>query len=219
MQAERKVEQPGVVLAQQPRQRDGGAHVRQRIVRGLVQQAVGLAQVLELEALRAVVLGGPDHAVRPQRIGQAHHVEQIPPAALVLPFACVGVDQVAPEHEARDLIVEPDGVVAHANGAGLGHLGLDAGRKLALGHAAFPGHLRRDAGDEAGLRIGQVVIGGFAVQHDRLADLVQLGIGADGGKLRRPVAPGVGAKGFVVVPEEGVGGHAGQKWEGRFRRL
>jgi hypothetical protein len=80
-------------------------------------------------------------------------------------------------------------------------------------------HLRRDAGDEAGLRVGQVVVGGLAVQHQRLADLVQLGIGADGGKLRRPVAPGVGAKGFVVVPEEGVGGHAWQKWEGRFRRL
>jgi len=43
--------------------------------------------------------------------------------------------------------------------------------------------------------------------HQRLADFVQLGIGADGRELRGPVAARVGAKGFVVVPEKGVGRH------------
>jgi hypothetical protein len=73
-----KVEQTGVVLAQQPRQRDGGSHVRQRIVRGLMLQAVGLRQVFQLEALRAVFFGRPHNAIGPQRIGQPHHVEQDP---------------------------------------------------------------------------------------------------------------------------------------------
>jgi hypothetical protein len=64
--------------------------------------------------------------------------------------------------------------------------------------------LRRDAGDQAGLRVGQEIIGGLAIQHDRIADLVQLGIGADRGELRRAVAARDGAKGFVVVPEKGL---------------
>ncbi len=61
VQAEREVEQPGLLVADQPGQRDGGAHVRQRIVRRLVQQAVGARQVLELEA----------RACRPPSVGQS----------------------------------------------------------------------------------------------------------------------------------------------------
>ena len=67
--------------------------------------------------------------------------------------------------------------------------------------------LRRDAGDQAGLRIGQVVGRRLAIQHDRLADLVEFGIGAD---RRRTATGGRGAdaaEGFVVVPEKGGGGH------------
>ena len=207
VQRQGKVKQLGVVLADQPRQRNGGAHVRQRIVRSLVQQAVGFGQMLQLEAGRAVFLFGPGNAVRPQRIGHAHHVQQIPPAALVLPLARVGVDEVAPEHEARDLVIKPDGVVAHANGARLRKFGLDAIGKIVLGHALFQTQLRRDAGDEARLRVWQIVVGRLTVKHQRIADFVQCGVGADGRKLRRPVAPGVGTEGFVVVPEKGVGGH------------
>ena len=47
----------------------------------------------------------------------AQHVEQIPAAAFVLPLARIRVDQVAPEQEARHLVVEADAVVAHADGA------------------------------------------------------------------------------------------------------
>ena len=212
VQRQGKVKQLGVVLANEPRQRNGGAHVRQRIVRGLVHQAVGFGEVFQLEAGRAIFLLRPVDAIGPQRIRHAHHVQQIPPAALVLPLARIGVDEVAPEHEARDFIVKPDGVVAHANGAGLRKLGLDAVRKLALGQAFFQAQLGGDAGDEARLRIGQVVVGGPAVDHQRLTDLVELGIGADGGKLRRAIQPRVGTKGFVVVPEKGVRGH-GARWE------
>ena len=105
--------------ADQARQRDGGAHVRQRIVRRLVHQAVGARQVLQLEARAAVLVRRPVDAFGPQRVGHAHHVEQVPAAAVVLPFARIRVDQVAPEQEARDLVVEADRVVADADGAGL----------------------------------------------------------------------------------------------------
>ena len=207
VQAEREVEQPGLPGADQPRQRDGGTHVRQRIVRGLVRQSVGARQVREPEARLAVIVGGPFDAVGAQRVGQPRHVEQIPAAAVVLPFARVGIDQVAPEHEARDLVVEADGVVAHADGASLREGPFDLRREFALGHAALQAQLRRDAGDQAGFGVGQEVGRRLAVQHQRLADLIEFGVGADARELRRAVAPHVGAKGFVVVPEEGVSGH------------
>jgi hypothetical protein len=52
--AEAEIEQLGLALADQARQRDGGAHVRQRIVRRFMQQAVGARQMFELEAGLAV---------------------------------------------------------------------------------------------------------------------------------------------------------------------
>lgn len=73
-----------------------------------------------------------------------------------------------------------------------------------FGHAPLEALLRRDAGDQAGLRIGQEIRRRLAVQHDRLADFIQAGVGADGGKLRRAVAPRLHAERLVVVPEESV---------------
>ncbi|MNR29001.1 hypothetical protein D3C85_1463580 [compost metagenome] len=122
-----------------------------------------------------------------------------------MPFAGVGVDQVAPEQEAGDFVVEADRVVADADGARLGQLAFDGGGKLLLRHPEFGAALRRDAGEQAGFRRRQVVAGRLAVQHHRLADFVEFGIGADAGKLRRTVAARHGAEGFVVVPEEGRG--------------
>jgi hypothetical protein len=82
--------------------------------------------------------------------------------------------------------------------------GLDARGELVLGHAALQAHLGRDAGHAGRPRVGQVVGRGLAIDHQRLADFVQLGVGADAGELRRPVAARHGAEGFVVVPEKGV---------------
>ena len=144
----------------------------------------------------------PFDAVGAQRAGAAHHVEQVPAAAVVLPLARVGVDQVAPEQEARDLVVEADRVVAHAHRAGPRQLRLDGGGEGMFGHALLQAVLRRDAGQQAGLGLGQEVRRRPAVQHHRRVDLVQLGIGAHAGELRRPVAARHGAEGLVVVPEE-----------------
>ena len=210
-QLEAEVEQARLPVAQQAGQGDGGAHVGQGVVRAVVQQAVGGAELFQPEAGQAVVALRPCDALGPQRVGGAHDVEQVPAAAAVLPLARVGIAQVAPEHEARDLVVEADRVVAHAHGAGLGQQRLHAGGEGVLGQAALGAQLRRDAGDEAGLGLGQRVGGGLTVEHLRRADLVQRGVGADGRELRRPVAPRVDAEGFVVVPEEGMRGvgHAG----------
>ncbi len=206
-QLQAKVEQARLLAADQARQRDGRAHVRQRIVRGLVRQAVGRAQVLQLEARLAIVAGGPHDAVRAQRMHHAHDVEQVPAAAVVLPLARVRIDQVAPEQVARDFVVEADRVVADADRVGLAECGLDLARELVLGHAVFEAVLRQDAGDQARFRIGQKIIGRLAVQHDRLADLVEFSVGADRGELGRAVAARGRAKGFVVVPEEGMRAH------------
>ena len=72
----------------------------------------------------------------------------------------------------------------------------------------FQAFLRCDAGDQAGLWLWQKIVGRLAIQHHRLTDLFQVCIGANGRKLGRPGAAGIGAKGFVVVPEKGVG-HSG----------
>ena len=214
-QLQAEVPQLRLLVLDQPRQRDGGAHVRQRIVRGLVRQAVGGGEVLQPEA-GAAAIGplGPGDAFGAQRPGGAHQVEEVPAAAAVLPLAGVGVDQVAPEQVAGEFVVKPDGVVAHTDGAGLGQQALDAGGKRGLGLALGQAFLRGDAGDQAGVGVGQVVGSGLAIGHHRLADFIQLGVGADGRKLGRPVAPHVGAKGFVVVPDEGVRGGGLGLWVG-----
>ncbi len=204
VQAKSKVEQLGLVLPNEPCHRYGGPNVGQRIVRRLVAQAVGARNVFQLETGPAIGLLRPDNTFGAQRVGQPNHIEQVPAAAAVLPFPRVGVDEVAPEQKARELVVKADGVVAHAHGARLGQLRLYDRRKLPFGQAAFQTKLGRDARDQATLRVGQVVRGRAAVHHQRLAHFVQLGIRADAGELGGPVPPWADAEGLVVVPEEGV---------------
>ena len=202
-QAQAEVEQPRLRLAQRPRQADGGAHVRQRVMRVLVHDAVGHAQVFQPEGRPPVRMARPVHAFRPQRPGAAHHVDQIPAAAAVLPLARVGVDQVAPEQVAGELVVEAQRVVAQRDGAGPGHLGLDRGGEGVLGQALRQRLLRQDAGQQAAFRVRQVVRRGLAEVHDRRPDLAQLGVGADRGELRGTITAGIASEGLVVVPEEG----------------
>ncbi len=84
---------------------------------------------------------------------------------------------------------------------------------------------RADAGQQAGLGVGQVIAGRAAEILNRLADRVQLQISADAGELRRPVAARLDAKGLVVVPEQGAlsghrcGDRVGWYWQGRLLHL
>jgi len=207
VQGEAEFEQLRLLFLDQAGQGDGGAHVGQRIVRRFVGQAIGLAQMLQPETGLAIVALRPLNAVRAQRVRHAHDVEDVPAAAMVLPFARIRVDQIAPEQETRHFIVEADGVVAHADGARFREGRFDGGGELVLGHAQLQALLRRDARDQARLRVGQEVIGRLAIQHDGLADLVEVGIRADGRELGRAIAARLGAKGFVVVPKESLVSH------------
>ncbi|UUZ52091.1 hypothetical protein LP420_09620 [Massilia sp. B-10] len=69
----------------------------------------------------------------------------------------VRIDQVAPEQEARDFIVETDGVVADPDRARLAERRLDRRGKLMFRHAPFEALLGRDAGDQARHRVGQEI--------------------------------------------------------------
>ena len=207
-QPQAEIPQPRLLRLDPPRQRERGAHVRQGIVRVVVVQPVGAREVFELEGRPAVLVCRPDDAVRAQCPGAAQHVHQVPAAALVLPLACIGVDQIAPEQEARHLVVEADRVVAHAHRARAGQLRLDRRREGVLGQAALQAGLRQDAGEQAGFGLGQEVRRGAAVAHHRRVDRVQIGIGAQAGELRRPVAARHRTEGFVVVPEEAELAHA-----------
>ena len=56
-------------------------------------------------------------------------------------------------------------------------------------HRTLQRQLRQDAGEQAAFRVGQEVRRGLAVEHQRRVDLLQFGIGAQPGKLRRPIPP------------------------------
>ena len=204
-----KLKQLGVLLLDQPCQRNRGAHIAQGIMGLLMPQAVGARQVFELERRAAIFLDRPLNAIRAQRIDHAHHIQQIPAAAVVLPLARIGIDQIAPEQKTRHLIVKANRVVAHAHRARLAEGRLNLTRKHVFWHALLQRLLRGNAGDQAGLGAGQIVRRRLAVQHDGLAHLVEVHVGANRRKLRGTVITRIGTKGFVVVPEEGKFSHEG----------
>ena len=208
-QRQAEVPEPGLAVADEGCQGDGGTHVRERVVRLRMGQAVGGTQMFQLEGGAAVVVAGPFDALGAQGGRGPHHVQQIPSAAAVAPFPVVGRSQRAPQQVARHFVVEADGVVAHADGAAGTQLGQHRIGKAVFGQPPGQALLRQDAGQQAGLGVRQVVGGRLAVQHHRLADLVQVEVGADAGKLRRPVKARVAPEGFVVVPEEACFAHVG----------
>ena len=171
-------------------------------MRRVVFQPVGGAEVFQAQAGRAVFVLWPDDAFGTQRVGAAHEVENVPAATAVLPFAGVGVDEVAPEQVADEFVVKTQRVVARADGAGLRQGGIHGAGKSGFGQPVRVGVLRRDAGDQTGGGVGQVVVAGATEEVVDFAGFVQRGIGADGGKLRDAVQPRVGAEGFQVVPEK-----------------
>ncbi len=128
--------------------------------------------MFQLEAGATVGMGRPVDAFGPQRICCTYHIENVPAPAIVLPLARIRIDQIAPEHEARDFIIKTDRVVTDADGAARGQRLFDDGRELVFRHATLQADLRRDAGDQAGLRVGQEIRRGPAVMHDRFADFI-----------------------------------------------
>ncbi|MNE69607.1 hypothetical protein D3C80_1653400 [compost metagenome] len=81
-----------------------------------VIDTVGGSEQLQAQADTAVLLR-PLDTFRTQRVGGANHVDQVPATVAALPFAGIGVVEIAVEAVASDLIVEAQGVVAGATGA------------------------------------------------------------------------------------------------------
>ena len=79
---------------------------------------------------------------------------------------------------------------------------MHAREEIVLSQAFAQRVLRRDAGDQRCLGRGQQVERGLAEQRDRLADRVQLEVGADRGELGDAGAARVAAEGFQVVPQK-----------------
>ncbi len=192
-QRQRIVEQARLPRLDQPCQRDGGAHVRQGVMGAGVLDTVGGGQLLETEGGGPVLTPGPLDALRPQGVGQTHHVDQVPAGVAVLPLAGVGIEEVAVQEVAGDFVVEADAVVADAAGAGPRQLRWIASAKSASDTALAPGPLGRDPGDQAGIRLGQQVVRRAAVEHQRLTDVIELLVGAQAGELGR-ADPGAGRR-------------------------
>ena len=166
--------------------------------------AVGRRQVLQFEAGQAILAQGPLNTFRTQRPGGAQQVDNVPAGVAVLPLPGIGVVKIAIQGEAGYLVVEAQGVVAHAAGMGLRQLGVNAADKVTLRDPLGQRGQRADACDQAGLGMGQAVIGGSRVDHQRLANRVQVTVGAQPGELYRAIPGGVGAECLVVVPVEGI---------------
>ena len=197
-----KIIETWLACPDQPRQIDGGPHIGQRIVRLAMLDAVGLGQPLQLERHPPLLVLRPLDAVRAQRIGGADQIDQIPAAVATLPLAGIGIVEVAVETITCHLVIETQAVVAGAAGAGLRQLSMYSRHELGLGQPLFRQNLRRDAGNPAGCRMRQDIVGGLAIEVERLADFVELLVGAQTGDLQRTIAARVDAGGFVVVPED-----------------
>ncbi len=122
-------------------------------MRGGMRNAVRGGQMFEPEARLAIGIGRPGDAIRPQCIGGAHHVQDIPAAATVLPFACVGIDQVAPEQKARYFVIKANRVVTDPDRAALRKRLLDCRGKLVFRHTFLNTGLGCDACNQACLWI------------------------------------------------------------------
>ena len=151
VQAKTKFKQLGLCIANQPGQRNRSPYIRQRIVRSLMQQAVGSGQVFQLETgprsarSNHTTVGGftvfglarPHNAVWPQRISHPHHILNVPTSTVVLPFACVRLHQIAPEQMARHFIVKTNRVVAYTHSARCGQQAFNFCSKFVFRHTAL----------------------------------------------------------------------------------
>ena len=163
--------------------------------------AVGRGEAFELEADDALLLG-PDDALRAQGIGGAHHIDEVPATVAALPLAGVGIEEVAVEAVARDLVVETQSVVARHAGTRLRQFGVQPGHEFGFAQAALFQASRGNAGDQAGGRVRQDVVTGPAIEVQRLTDLVKCFVRANASHLQWAVTARVDAGGFIVVPED-----------------
>src|SRR5690606_26410919 len=145
------------------------AHVRQRFVRIANAHIVGLGQVFELERGALAVLAlRPLDAIGAQRVRQSHHVQQVPAAVAAAPFALVGVEEIAEQAVADELVVEAQRVEPRYAAPLARNYLVDAGEGAGFANAYAQGLPRVDAGHHARPRGRQQVAGGADQEIDRL---------------------------------------------------
>ncbi len=197
------IEQLGLGLFYQPGHLDGGQHVGERIVGVGVGHAIGDGELLQFEARLALFVKRPLDPLRAQGVAGPQHVENVPAGVAVLPAVGIGVIEVAIEGVAGHLVIEADAVVAQHAGAWGGELLVDLADEIRLAQPVLHRFLWRDAGDEARLRLRQIVRRRLAIDDQRLADEVEIRIGTNAGKLRRSVPGRADAESLVIVEVEG----------------
>ncbi len=174
--------EPGLTLANQPCQADGGAHIGERVVRLQMLQTIGHAEPLQLER-DATILLRPHQPFGAQRIGRAHQIDQVPTAVAALPFARIGIMEVAIQAVARYLVIETQGVVAGAASTRQRQLLMQQMDELGFAQPLAGERLGRDPGHQASGRMRQDVVTETAVDVQGLANLFQRLVGADAGDL------------------------------------
>ena len=195
--------QLGLGLFHQLGHLDGGQDVRECIMGIGVRHAVGHSQLLQPETRLALIIKRPLDPLWPQGIAGPQHVEDIPAGVAVLPSVGVGVIEVAIEGVAGHFVIEAYAVVAQHAGIRGGELLVDLANEIRLAQPILHCLLWRDTGNEARLWVRQVVRRRFAINDQRLANDVEIRIGTNTGKLRRPIFGRADAKGFVVMNVEG----------------
>lgn len=115
----------------------------------------------------------------------------------------IRIEKIAPEKEARDLVVEAGRVVPDADRSGPVEPTPDFARKLALGNAPFLADLRRHPRQKTALWAGQIVSRRLGIKHVPLSLRIKVHVRANARKLRGSVPAAVKAEGFEVIPVEG----------------
>jgi hypothetical protein len=134
---------------------------------------------------------GPYYALGPEVAGRSHQVDEVPSGVAVAPFALIGIEEVAVQEIANELVVELEGVESRGRRAGSDHRGAKSLGELVVGKPGLGGELRRYSVDEAGQGIRQVVGAGPAIQQRLLADRLEPLVGPDRCKLGDSVVAGL----------------------------
>ena len=115
----------------------------------------------------------------------------------------IRIEKIAPEKEARDLVVEAGRVVPDADRSGPVEPTPDFARKLALGNAPFLADLRRHPRQKTALWAGQIISRRPGIKHVPISLRIKVHVRPNACKLRGPVPAAVEAEGFEVIPVEG----------------
>ena len=130
-------------------------------------------------------------------------IDQIPCAATVLVGVFVGIEEVPPESESGDGVIESSGVPAEGDGSRGVESSMDIAKEGRLGVTSGSGHLWGYACHEAGFRSRQSITRWLAPGGRRLIfDRIQLLIGPDGSELTWAADGGFGSIGFEIVEHE-----------------